>query len=150
MSMPNECTFRIERTSWNSEDLNYDETEHRLIIYLERSGVSQFDWVGTDKDFEKWTVPDGEPISTSKRQEILDRLFDWGKEHKIRIDIGPSVSMEDMYADYQKKGLDGRIQRGRVDLGQPSSAGSPGEAESSFSQVGAARPVQINRCGSIR
>jgi hypothetical protein len=94
----------MERTDWKSQNLIYDESECRLIVYLELSGVAQFDWVGAEADFEKWTVPDGEPISTSKRQEILDRLSDWAKARNVRIDIGRTVSAEEMYADYEKRG----------------------------------------------
>src|SRR4051794_37832977 len=99
MLSPAEFSFRMQRTNWKSQDLIYDEADHRLIVYLEISGVSKFDWVGTDVGFEKWTVPDGEVISEIKREQILDRLADWAKANKVRIHIGPAISMEEEFAD---------------------------------------------------
>ena len=82
----------------------YEEAGKRLVVYLELSGVRQFDWVGSDTSFEKWTVPKDEYIPETKRGEILDRLAEWGRANHLRIDIGPPITREEMYADYEKKG----------------------------------------------
>jgi hypothetical protein len=96
-------TFRMERINGRCRNLIYEEAGNQLIIGLEISGVRKFDWVGTDTSFEKWTVPKEELIPESKRREILNRLAEWGQANRLRIDIGPPVSMEEMYADYEKK-----------------------------------------------
>jgi hypothetical protein len=94
----------MERINGRCRNLIYEEAGNQLIIGLEISGVRKFDWVGTDTSFEKWTVPKEELIPESKRREILNRLAEWGQANRLRIDIGPPVSMEEMYADYEKKG----------------------------------------------
>lgn len=97
-------SFQMERTSYKSYDLIYEEPGRRLVVYLEMSGVPKYDWVGVDTDFERWTEPEGEPIPEAKRREILERLSAWGKEQKIRIDIGPPLDWDAYWADYERRG----------------------------------------------
>jgi hypothetical protein len=97
-------TFRMEQTSYKSQDLIYEEPGHRLKVYLEMSGVRQYDWLGSDTDFGEWTEPAGEPISEARRNQILDRLAEWGRRNKVRIDISPPIDMAEYFADMERKG----------------------------------------------
>ncbi len=97
-------SFRLERTSWKSRDLVYEEPGRKLVIYLEMSGVKNFDWVGCDTEFQNWTIPGDEPIPEDKQKEILSRLFDWARNEGLRIDIGPPMDMEEHFEEYERKG----------------------------------------------
>jgi hypothetical protein len=94
MTDDQEYSIRQERTSWKSIDLIYEELGHRLVVYLEMSGVPQFDWVGVDSAFQAWTYPTGEPIPAGKRDEILARVADWSKQKRVRIDFGPPIDLD--------------------------------------------------------
>lgn len=96
--------FKIERTSWKSRNLIYQEDGRLLKVYLEMSGVRKLDWVGSDTSFQEWTIPAGERISREKQAEILDRLASWARAERLRIDIGPPVDMEACFSEYEKKG----------------------------------------------
>ena len=102
-------SFRMERTSYKSQDLIYDEPGHRLVVYLEMSGVRQFDWVGCNVDLQKWTEPAGHPIPPDKQAEISRRLAEWSLGRKIRIDIGPPMDMEAYFAEQERAGC--RVER---------------------------------------
>ena len=102
--MTSDHSFRMERTSYKSQDLVYEEPGHRVVVYLEMSGVRRFDWVGCDTSFEKWTEPAGVPIAPEKRAEILRRLDVWSRERRIRIDIGPPMDMEAFFAEQERAG----------------------------------------------
>jgi hypothetical protein len=97
-------SFRMERTSYKSQHLIYEEPGHRLQVYLEMSGIRQFDWVGSDTELRQWTDPPGDPISEAKREQILDRLAEWGRLKKVRIDIGPPMDPADYFADLERSG----------------------------------------------
>jgi hypothetical protein len=97
-------SFRMERTSYKSQDLIYEELRHKLVIYLEMSGVEQFDWVGCDTEFQRWGEPHGEPISAEKRAEILSRLAAWSSRERVRIGIGPPMDMQKMFDDMRHSG----------------------------------------------
>jgi hypothetical protein len=97
-------SFRMERTSYKSQDLIYEESGHKLVVYLEMSGVKQFDWVGCDTNFDKWSLPQGEQISTEKRAEILSRLAEWSGSEGLRINIGPPMDMEKHLKELRQKG----------------------------------------------
>ena len=77
-------SFRMERTSYKSQNLIYEELGFKLVIYLESSAIPQYDWLGCDLDFQKWSEPQGEIISEQKRQEILSRLSAWSAEQAGR------------------------------------------------------------------
>jgi hypothetical protein len=102
-------SFRLESTSYKSRDLIYDEPGHRLVVYLEMSGVRRFDWVGCDTDFAKWTEPAGELISPRKRTEILGRLAEWAREQRLRIGISPPMDWDAYFAEQEKHGS--RVER---------------------------------------
>ena len=102
-------SFRMEQTSFKSQDLIYEEPGRRLVVYLEMSGVRQFDWVGCDVEFQKWTAPAGEPIASDKRDEILARLAEWSREQRVRIDIGPPLDVEAYFAEQERAGC--RVER---------------------------------------
>lgn len=87
-------TFRIERISWKDRQLVYDEPGFKLVVYLERSGVKEFNWVACDSDFEVWSEPAKTPIEEGKRREILDRLRAWAAQAKLRIGIGPGLTLD--------------------------------------------------------
>lgn len=100
-----EHSFRMERTSYKSQDLIYEELGHKLVVYLEMSGVQQFDWVGCDTGFQKWTEPAGETISLDRQSEILHRLTEWSKSQSIRIGIGPPIDLNAMFAQAENAGF---------------------------------------------
>jgi len=100
--MPTDYSFRMERTSYKSQDLVYEEAGRKLVIYLEMAAaLKKFDWVGCDTSFEKWTVPAGTEIAHETRDMILQRLEVWSAEHRVRIKFGPPV---DMRAELSKRG----------------------------------------------
>ncbi|MEO7714575.1 MAG: hypothetical protein ABIY70_00095 [Capsulimonas sp.] len=103
MPLQSEFTFRMESTSWKSQDLIYEESGRRLSIYLELSGVPQFDWLASMSDFQTWTTPAGEAILADERQLILDRLASWNGERQIRLDISQPMSIEEMHADCERR-----------------------------------------------
>jgi hypothetical protein len=82
-------SFQFLETSWKSRDLVYEEHGRRLVIYLEMSGVPRFDWLGSERAFERWTEPAGEPIDAAKRREIRDRVDSWARAHRWRLDFSP-------------------------------------------------------------
>jgi hypothetical protein len=86
--------IRQERTSWKSIDLIYEEPGHQLVVYLEMSGVPEFDWVGVDTAFQAWTAPADKLIPDGKRAEILERVADWSKQKRLRINFGPPIDLE--------------------------------------------------------
>ena len=104
MSNDAEFSFHMEPTSYKSQDLIYEEDNHKLVVYLEMSGVWKFDWVGCDTDFQKWTEPTGQMIPTEKQTQILSRLADWSRNRRLRIDIGPPMNMEEYFAEQEKAG----------------------------------------------
>lgn len=85
--------FRLVETSWKSRDLVYEDSGRRLVVYLEMSGVSQFDWVGSDTELALWTEPPNEPIGEDERNEILRRLASWSLREGLRIGLGPPVDL---------------------------------------------------------
>lgn len=124
MSRASDWTFRIERTSYKSADLIYEEPGHRLAVYLEMSGVKQFDWVGCDTGLAAWTQPAREPIPPHTRALILERLEEWCRERSVRIDIGPPMDMEAMFSAMEKAGS--RVERrpdGTVVVSRPAARG---------------------------
>ena len=97
-------SFRMIRTSYKSQYLVYEEHGHKLVIYLEMSGVRKFDWVGCDTAFQKWSEPvDGE-ISTTQQEEIRQRLSDWSEQQKVRIGFGPALDINKLASDFESKG----------------------------------------------
>lgn len=102
-------TFRLATTSYKSRDLIYDEPGHRLVVYLEMSGVPEFDWVGAETDLDRWTDPAGEPIPADKRAQITQRLADWAGEQRLRIDLGPAMNFEEHLAEEAQRGC--RVER---------------------------------------
>jgi len=98
-------SFHIEAgEDYKSRRLIYEEPGYKLIIYIEMSGVGQFDWVACDTELLKWTLPEGVLIPEEKKLEILSRLNDWCKKKKIRIEIGPPLEMKKIFSTYEKKG----------------------------------------------
>jgi hypothetical protein len=100
---PADYSFRMERTSYKSQDLVYEEPGHRLVVYLEMSGVRRFDWLACDTDFGRWTEPPG-PIPSEKQAEILRRLADWSRQRRLRIDVGPAMDLDAYFARLEKEG----------------------------------------------
>jgi hypothetical protein len=58
-----------------------------MHVYVEQSAVPEFDWVGFDSGFDKWTQPDV-PTSERERLVILDRLKQWCDREGIKINFG--------------------------------------------------------------
>lgn len=104
MSGSTEYSFRMEKTSYKTQNLIYEELGYKLVVDLEMSGVKQFDWVGIDTNFLKWNVPANEAILPEKRREILDRLAEWSRRNQVRIDIGPSIDMQAYFAEEERAG----------------------------------------------
>jgi hypothetical protein len=105
--MNDEYSFRMERESYKSQNLIYEEPGHKLVVYLEMSGVKHFDWVGCDVEFREWTEPAGELIPADKQAEILGRLDRWSRhrEPRLRIDIGPPIDMNEFFLEQERRGF---------------------------------------------
>ena len=97
-------SFQLERTSYKSHNLIYKEQGFRLVVYLEMSGVKDYDLVGCDSEFIEWTDPSKLPISESKRIQILERLKEWSQSQNIRIDIGPGIGIDTYFDNLEKAG----------------------------------------------
>ena len=104
MSTDREYSFRMERTSYKSQDLIYEEPGHKLVVYLEMSGLRKVDWVGCETDFHQWTEPPHETIPAHTQAEILRRLATWTQAHRIRIKFGPAIDMKAYFAEQEKAG----------------------------------------------
>jgi hypothetical protein len=96
--------FSMERTSYKSQNPTYIEPGFKLVVYLEMSGIKDFDWVGCDTSFLEWTSPAKEHISEIKRAEIRTRLHEWSRAQGIRLQFGPPMNMQAYLADLQAKG----------------------------------------------
>jgi hypothetical protein len=90
-------SFRMTRTSYKSQDLVYEEPGHRLVVYLEMSGIRKYDWIACDAAAKKWTKPKGEEIPDQKRAEIMERLSTWSAQQKVRIGFGPPLDLKKMF-----------------------------------------------------
>ena len=104
MSRSSEYFFRMEKTSYKTQDLTYEEPGYKLVIALEMTGGKQFDWVGADTNFLEWDVPAGEVIPLEKRREILCRLAEWSRCNRVRIDIGPPIDMQTYFSEQEHAG----------------------------------------------
>jgi len=102
-------SFRLQKTSYKTQDLIYEEPGYKLIIDLEISGVKQFDWVGSETDLLKWDIPTGKTILPEKCREILNRLTEWSQRHRARIGIGPSIEMQAYFSEGEQAGS--RVER---------------------------------------
>ena len=89
---------------YKSKYLIYEELGYKLSIYLESAGGWKYDWGAVDVEFNQWTEPKGQTISTDKKAQILYRIGEWSRKEKIRIHVGPPIDKEKMFSDYQKKG----------------------------------------------
>lgn len=99
-----EYNFRMEYQRNNLRKLIYEEPGYRLDVILEMSGTPKFDWIGVTQSFETWDVPNGQPVSSEKRQQILDRLADWSRTQNLHIDIAEGMSMEEILAQDEREG----------------------------------------------
>lgn len=98
-------SIRLERSdSFKSRRLVYEEPGFALSVYLEMSGVREFDWVGCDTEFSQWTSPANAPIQAEKQNQIRERIRDWSREKRLRIDFGPHMDMEAYFAEQQARG----------------------------------------------
>jgi hypothetical protein len=93
--------FRLERTSYKSRDLVYESDGHKLVVYLEMSGVSDVDWVGGYSEFSEWETPRGEQITSEQRAEILKRLVDWSRSQNLCVAL-EKKSASDKWINDQK------------------------------------------------
>ncbi len=87
MSISTNYTFRKGQEAYNGLELIYEELGHKLVLYLERSGVTKLDLIVGDTAFQKWTEPAGEEISADQRETIYQRLSDWSRQQLLRIGI---------------------------------------------------------------
>lgn len=102
----NEYSFELKRgDDYKSRYLYYKDKTHELKIYLEMSGSWKYDWVCvTTTSFSYWDIPKGQLIAEDKKNEIINRLKDWSTKNKIRIDIGPGMTLEEMIEEDKKRG----------------------------------------------
>ena len=110
MNADTDFSFRMEPTSCRSQDLIYEEGNHKLVVHLEIACQWNFDWGGCDTAFQKWTEPAGEDIPAEKQAQILSRLADWSRKQRVRIDIGPPFNMDEFRAKL-KAGRQGLLKR---------------------------------------
>jgi hypothetical protein len=103
-SGPADHSIRMERTSYKSQDLVYEEVGYKLVVYLEMSGVRRFDWLAVDTAFERWTEPAGETIPEAKQAVILRRFDEWARGQGLCIDVGPGMDRETFLAAQEKQG----------------------------------------------
>jgi hypothetical protein len=104
MSDSGQFGIRMQRTSYKSQNLIYDEPGFELVVYLEMSGIKEFDWVGCDTSFLAWTAPANESIPDTKRAQIRSRLNDWASAQNIRLQFGPPMDMKAYFSELQAKG----------------------------------------------
>jgi len=105
MEEKQDYSFRIETgEDYKSRNLIYEEPGYKLVVYVEMSGVKQFDWIALNTEFLKWTVPGDILIPEEKKREILFRLDVWCKKKRVRIKIDAPLDMNKMFSDYTKKG----------------------------------------------
>jgi len=78
--------------------------EKQLDIYIEASGSWKFDYVGSDKEFEEWTVPPKQSISAAEQSTIRQRLEAWCQSKKLKIKFSPPVDMDAEIAKYKDEG----------------------------------------------
>ncbi len=79
-------SFRLERVHFRTCALHYTEGGRYLMVYLEQSPAPEFDWVGSDDDFQHWTSPSVH-ISEQERKLILSRLEQWSSQSGVKIHI---------------------------------------------------------------
>jgi hypothetical protein len=65
----------------------YREGDQILEIYWEMSGVPQYDVLISLSEVQKWTSPDGLPIPSQKKDQIVSGLKDFLLARKIRADF---------------------------------------------------------------
>lgn len=68
------------------------------------SGVPQYNWGAVEESFATWTSPAGEPISPADRATIRARLDLFMAEQKLRIGIGPAMTMDELLAPFKRAG----------------------------------------------
>jgi len=79
-------TIKLEGEG-KSRNLIYKENDHVLIIFLDMSGIEEFDWVGNGAEIKEWNVPSGDLINNDKREEILNRIIKWDSTNNTKIQI---------------------------------------------------------------
>ncbi len=99
-----EYEFKLKRTSYKSADLTYEADGRTLVVYLEMSGTREFDWLGCDSGFERWSEPTREPIDATERAQILSRLQSWASKKNLKSDIGPGMNEEEYFQLMSKDG----------------------------------------------
>jgi hypothetical protein len=104
MSDSGAFTLRMKRTSYKSQDLYYEEPGFTLKVYLEMSGVPDYDFVGVINAFDNWTEPAGAPISEGKRDQILQRIQAWSISERVRLDFSPPMNFDVALQDMGRKG----------------------------------------------
>lgn len=113
-------SLRLERTSYKTRDLVYESADHKLVVYLEMSGVSEYDWVGRYSDFGEWTAPRGERITPEQRGEILKRLVHWSRRQNLCIALEERFATDQWINDQKKLGLATRsLEEGTVVISTP-------------------------------
>ena len=84
MSTSTDYTFRKGQEAYNGLELIYEELGHKLVLYLERSGVRKLDLVVGDTAFQKWTEPAARRFRAHERETIYQRLSDWSRQQLLR------------------------------------------------------------------
>ena len=122
--MSERYTFRLERTSYKSRDLVYESDGHKLVIYLEMSGVRAFDWIGNYSDLAKWNTPAGKQITSEERAELLKHLLEWSKRRNVCIAFEERSTGEKWTKEHKELGFATQLHKdGTAVISTPSRRG---------------------------
>lgn len=121
-------SLRMERTSYKSQDLIYEEPGFELVVYLELSGLPQYTWVGSQGDLETWTAPAASPIPASKRDEIAARIETWAAARDFVIQLYPQDAGQTDPVDYAAYGWDAKRRGNKLILTRRGSRPLPGDS----------------------
>ena len=98
-------SFSIDiRRQGRDATLTYQESGRTLEIYLELSGVREYDYVGRDSAFTTWTVPPHEPIAEDERAAIRRRIDAWAVSNRLRLGFGPPIDLSDILQRFTAAG----------------------------------------------
>jgi len=104
-------TISSRRHSYKDLELVYREHARSLQLSVEMSGVPEYDFVGVDTAFARWTEPQGVALSAEEQSVVRSRIEQWLASEGMRVAFGPPADFEAYFARRQAEGW--TIIRGR-------------------------------------
>ena len=111
MADPEPFTISSRRLGYKELELTYRVAGRTLIVFVEMSGVAEFDFVGVDTAFAQWTDPPSVDLSADERSSAKSRIHQWASGEGLRLGFGPPIDWEAYFTKRQAEGW--RIIRGR-------------------------------------